>query len=555
MFVLRLLVSLLLLPFRIAWAVLRLVVFLPFVGRPPAYVRIHLKGMLRWREVHQRRLLRRRRRLATIADLERLLDEVVRDRKIRGVLVQVGDLHASEAQWDALGAAFGRVRAAGKEVAVWYKQLGREGFALFPAATRILVSPGAPIELVGISAAVSTLRELLDHLGIVPEFFRRGRWKTAPERLTRRDLSPEQRTMIDEVLDRKWNRLLHQVASRRGGDRAWAEGVVDAGPYTGRSAQSAGLVDAEAYPDELVECALPERDGTPRGRVGAPPMLWRSRPWRMRPTRFLAPPVIAIVPITGMIKSGRSVRWGSAISSGDESVVEALEIARKSRAIRAVVVQIESRGGAAMPSQLMWRAVRRCAKEKPTVAYVEGVAASGGYFAAAGARRIVAAPGALVGSIGVFAGRFDTRALFGRLGIHREVFLRGAHAGLLEPAHSLSDGERAVLQRQVDEIYREFVACVAESRGVPPAEIDAVGEGRVFVAAGAPDVLVDQRGGFPDALAWVAREAGIDPEEARLVRLERAKGRAELHEFFGRLRGTGIFPGPMLLWPELIEVR
>jgi protease-4 len=218
------------------------------------------------------------------------------------------------------------------------------------------------------------------------------------------------------------------------------------------------------------------------------------------------------------------------------------------------VVWIDSRGGAASASDVMWHAVRRCAEKKPTVAYVDRVAASGGYFAAAGARRIVAAPGALVGSIGAFSGRFDATRLAERLGVRQQVFLRGARAGILEPAHKLTEDEREALDRSVAETYDEFVERVAIGRNVPRERIEEVAEGRVFVAASAPPVLVDEVAGFPAALAWVSAQAGLDPARVELHRIATRGVRPGLRELL-TLAGTFAAAQPLLLWDTLVEVR
>jgi protease-4 len=280
-----------------------------------------------------------------------------------------------------------------------------------------------------------------------------------------------------------------------------------------------------------------------------------GRPLRRFPFPPLPRPAprLAVVPISRLIKPGPSVRWPGSQMAGAESVAADLARAREDRRVRAVIVWVDSPGGAANASDLMWHAVRRCAAEKPTVAYVDRVAASGGYFAASGARRIVAAPSALVGSIGAFVGRFDATRLVARLGIRQQVILRGAHAGILEPAHPLGDGERAALDRSVAETYEEFLERVALGRGVDRAAIEAVAEGRVFVAADAPSVLVDEVAGFPAALSWVAREAGIAPEDASLTRFATAGLRPGLREILALAQGAATIQ-PWLLWDDLLDI-
>jgi protease-4 len=600
---LRALASLLAFPFRLLFAGLRFLL-LPFPRSVPAYVELRLKGGLVWRKEPPRgleRFLRRRDTAVSVEGVRRALTEIGRTPGVRGAILRIEELHGTPARVDGLREVLEAFRRdTGKEVIAYVKSADTSDYPLLAAASRVILAPGGPLQLLGHAASVSSYRDLLERLGIAPEFFRKGRFKSAPETFTRRDVSPEARLVVNEVLDRRHRRLVAAVARRLGSEAA-AERAIDGGPYTSRGAKAAGLVDDLAYPDELPAIlAAPRADSTPRNRapkaapaagdegagerrpagaaapesprredsaperptrreaevrIGTRADLARARRFRVTPPRLRSRPRIEHVHVAGLIKPGKSFRWpGGPELAGEETVVASLDEARKNRRVRAVVVSVDSRGGAAPASELIWRAVVRCAEEKPTVAWVDHVAASGGYFAAAGARRIVAGSQALVGSIGVFAGRFDATALWKRLGIHREVFLRGAHAGLLSPAHPLTDEEREHLQREVEEIYEQFVACVARGRRRPEAEIRAVAEGRVHVAAAAPAALVDEVGLFPTALAWAAREIGADPADIELHERPRGGLRPDLRELLSLAESFAV-ARPLLLWPEVVEVR
>lgn len=552
---LRTLLAVLVFPVRLLLAALRFLVLLPVPRQVPAYVGLRLKGALVWRRAPPRglALLRRRDPTVSVEGFRRFLEEVGRTPGVRGAILRLEELHGSPAKVDGLRQAIEAFRLdTGKEVVAYVKSADTAEYPLLAAASRIVLAPGGPLHLMGHAATLSTFRDLLDRLGIVPEFFKKGRFKTAPESFTHREVSPESRALVDDVLDRRHDRLLAALAGRLG-DGGAARRAVDGGPYTARAALEARLVDDLAYPDELP--ARLAAAGEKEARVGSRADLARARRFRVELPRLRARPRIELIPVAGLIKPGRSFRWpGGPRMAGEATVVAALDAARKNRAVRAVVVSVDSRGGAAPASELIWRAVLRCAEEKPTVAWIDSVAASGGYFAAAGARRIVAGSQALVGSIGVFAGRFDARRLWERLGVHREVFLRGAHAGILSPAHPLTEDERAHLQREVEEIYEEFVARVAQGRRRPVEEIRAVAEGRVHVAATAPAALVDEVGLFPSAVAWAARELGVDPADVAVHEEARAGLRPDLRELLA-LADTFAVAQPLLLWPDVVEVR
>lgn len=548
-FPMRWLLQLLLAIPRLLIASLRLLVRLFLRPRLPDYVELRIDGGLSWRELKRRGLqLGRRKSGPDLRTIDRLLAEAAGEPGIRGVLVRVERLEASRPRLLALRASLERMRAAGKEVVLYWKHADNRHFALVPAASRVILAPGGPVHLIGYAASVTVLGDLFDRLGLRPEFVRVGRWKVAPERFTEHVVTPEHRDLVERVLDRAWRNLVEDVASRRGGDEAWARDTIDGGPYTSRRALRAGLVDELAYPDEL-----PERLGQPgeKARLAPLSILDRRRRWRMRPLR-LGWGRVAVVPVAGLIKPGKSFRWSGGSFAGDESVGKALERAREDPRIRAVILAIDSRGGAANASELIWRAVRRCSAEKPTVAWVEGVAASGGYFVASGANRIVVAPGALVGSIGVFAGRFGARPLLDRLGVRQEVILRGARSGLLEPAHSLTREDRAILAAEIQTVYEEFLDRVAEGRGRTPEQIRPHAEGKVFLGAEAPEELVDEVGDFRTALARACEAARLDPERVELHLVEHRSVRPDLAEILAltRLAQAGL---PLLLWPEGLE--
>jgi protease-4 len=202
---------------------------------------------------------------------------------------------------------------------------------------------------------------------------------------------------------------------------------------------------------------------------------------------------------------------GPAIA-GSETLVAGLRAAARDRSSPAAVLYVNSPGGSALASELVLAEVRRLAARKPVIAYVDRVAASGGYMIALGAREIWASPGSILGSIGVFAGKFDLSELLSRVGVHREVLSRGEHAGLMTAARPLSAPERDALEAEVEEVYGRFVELVSEHRKLDPGTVRARGEGRVYTAALAQEAgLVDSLGSFEAACARAFALAGRSP--------------------------------------------
>jgi len=204
-------------------------------------------------------------------------------------------------------------------------------------------------------------------------------------------------------------------------------------------------------------------------------------------------------------------------TAGSDSLVASLTRLRLKDDVKAVVLRIDSRGGSAAASDLIWRAARRLGETKPVIAYLDDVAASGGYYIAAAARKIIAAPTCITGSIGVFMMRPNVAGALDKLGIDRATIQRGARATIYRTDHALSDDERAALQEQVRETYDEFIEVVTQGRALPEERVRTLAEGRVYLATRAKDVgLVDALGTLEDAVA-AAREAAGIAGEARVM--------------------------------------
>ncbi|HET9036322.1 MAG TPA: signal peptide peptidase SppA, partial [Myxococcaceae bacterium] len=362
-----------------------------------------------------------------------------------------------------------------------------------------------------------------EQLGIRPEFVRRGEHKTAPELFIRAEVSPNQRAALEQFLDERHAELVEAVARGRRLSTAEARARVDQGPYSATRARALGLVDLIADDVEL-PAALGLDTNEDRALAGAaglgtfrdwertrrlPRVAWRE--WR-RPTR------LAVVPVSGMIAQAPSGAppIGPTIA-GSDTLVAGLRAAARDRSSPAAVLYVNSPGGSALAPELVLAEVRRLAARKPVIAYVDRVAASGGYMIALGAKEIWASPGSILGSIGVFAGKFDFSELLTRLGVHREVLTRGEHAGLMTSARPLSVPEHDALEAEVEEVYGRFVELVSEHRRLTPEAVRARGEGRVYTAGRAQEAgLVDSLGSFEAACARAFALAGRSPRRFEL---------------------------------------
>lgn len=450
----------------------------------------------------------RRKRALPLQRLRKAFDEVASDARVRGVVVTLKSFHGGMAKAATLRGLLASLRSRGKEVAV-HLPLGadtREAY-LASAANRVLVGPQATVAPLGFAARARYLKGALEKVGIEPQVFSRGAYKSAGELLVREEMSEPQREQTSRILDAFHEALLAALCERPGFDRQKAQAIVDGGPYTGAEAVAAGLADATAHDDEVAD----RLGGEGRARL-VPLGDYLSARRALKLPRVLPRPVVAVIRVHGAIVGGGG---GFVARASEEPLVSAIRAARRSRRVRGVLLHVDSPGGSALASDRIHHELEQLAKEKPVVAYLADVAASGGYYLAAAAHEIVAQPTTITGSIGVVAARFSAEALLAKLGVRSSAVQRGARAHLVDPLAPLSDSDRAAIERELDAVYKAFLEVVARGRKRPLEEVRAVAEGRVWTGADAKDRgLVDTLGDFQTALDALRRRIG--PKGARL---------------------------------------
>jgi protease-4 len=447
-------------------------------------------------------------RTGSVAELYRGFRAARESSGVRGLAVYVRDTGFGLAKAQEFRRQLVALSEAGKFVECYFETMGEGtngtlGYYLATACDRVHLAPTGTVNLLGLYADALFLRGTLDKLKIEPEFLAVGEYKSAGEQFTRTDHSPGAREALEAVLDGEYRQIVEAVAEARELDPEVVVRLIDTAPHTAQEALEAGLVDSLLYPDEF------------RDRVeelaGAEPHLVHLDTFGQ--SSALTGRRIAVVFAAGTIVRGAGgvEPWTEELFVGSDDLTEVFRDLAESRSVAAVVLRIDSPGGSALASDLILREVELLAREKPVVVSMSDLAASGGYYIAAKAGKIVAEPGTITGSIGVVMGRFATDT-FERelLGFTHEGIARGANAGLWRDPAPWTAQEVAEVRTHMDAVYRTFLEHVAAGREMSVDQVEEVARGRVWLGSDAARLgLVDELGGIDRAVELAAEAAGL----------------------------------------------
>jgi protease IV len=492
---------------------------------PPDYVWLPVTGALPEFEPSRRGLLRRRLDPRTLApSLESIrsrLDRILADGRARGVILRVENLDAGWVTLEELRAELHRFRERGKTVAVYLVDPDTRSYYLASAADEVFVSPLSTLNIVGLRARVNFLKDALGRFGLETEVVAVSPYKSAADPISRSEFSPEAREQTERLLDVRFDELVNAVSAGRDIPVEQVNAIIDDAPYSAADALRNKLIDGALYEDELT---VRLSNGEKPARLAEWGVASKSLrlPYRSR----RAHKAVGLVRVEGTIVRGKSRKLPLPLplvgreQAGSDSVVAALRVAEKSRRIDAVLLYVDSPGGDALASDLIWREVERVRAKKPVVVLMGNAAASGGYYVSAAASHVFARKNSVTGSIGVILTRPIAAGLLNRLKVNPVTVSRGARSNLLDPRRSPTPDELAVLERQLHVFYDEFKDRVASGRGLRPDALEEIAGGRVWTGVEAlRRGLVDETGSFRDALAKAREYAGVTEESGLLAKI------------------------------------
>jgi protease-4 len=451
------------------------------------------------------------------------------DPTVSKVVLSIGDLEVSSAEIDELRAAIRLLRAQGKTVIAELAGGSEKEYLVAAACDRIRLDPAASLVLDGYSVTLVYLADTLAKVGVRVDAVGIGRYKTAPDQLTRTSSRPEEREVQNGILAQLYASFVDALVKDRKLKPAVVEEVVARALVTPAEALKLGLVDELSQPADPKQLPIVRDTGEALDLAGKPSRRWST------------PPVIAVVPVVGNITASGAagVLPGGAAEAG--RVVRALDELRRDREVRAVVMRIDSPGGEVYASEVIWRAARLLAAEKPLVVSMGAVAASGGYYVAAPAHVILAEPSTITGSIGIFMIKPDLSGLVKLAGAHAEALEVGPHAGWSSPLRGLTEQEKAIAHEGLAVEYEAFLQRVSEGRRLPLDKVRTIAEGRVYTGQQALAVgLVDGIGGMAEAIAEAQLRAGLSPDTEVEVRIQHEP--LSLGNLVGTLSRAGASP-------------
>jgi protease-4 len=393
-------------------------------------------------------------------------------------------------------------RRSGKPIVAYMEYGGEQEFYLATACSKVFLMPTSTLDLTGMASYELFLRGTLDKIGAYPDGMHIGEYKTALNTFTQKTYTPAHREMAESLNSDLYDQLVRGIADGRHKSETDVKSLIDHGPFLPEDALRAGLIDDLAYDDEIEgKLKLP----------GKTHMLDMNDYRQTLGDTSGRGQRIAVIYASGLIASGKSSydATGSEVIGAD-TLVEYLRKARADSTIKAIVLRVDSPGGSAIASDVIWREVYLTKKMKPVVASMSDVAASGGYYIAMPSDAIVAEPSTLTGSIGVVMEKFVIDGTLKKLGMNMEGVSRGKYADLYSPVRPFSPDERARMESYMQATYDTFVEKAAQGRNTTPEKIDEVGQGRVWTGRQAKQIgLVDDLGGLDRAVALAKQRAKI----------------------------------------------
>ncbi len=427
------------------------------------------------------------------------------DKDIKGIYLEISDPSAGFATLEEVRNALLDFKTSGKFIYAYSEGYSQKAYYLASTATRLFLNPEGGMEIKGLSSQMMFFKNALEKLNVEVQIFRHGKFKSAIEPFMLDKMSAANRAQIETYLGSLWNHMIAGVSKSRSvsieeinamADNLWIRSPKDAVKYK--------LVDELKYEDEVFDLIKKNIGITEKDKINFVSLTDYTK---AKGEKNLSKNKIAIIYAVGEIESGE----GKEGSIGSVSLVKAIREARLDSNIKAIVLRVNSPGGSALASDVIWRETVLAKKAKPFVVSMGDVAASGGYYISCAADRIFAQPNTITGSIGVFGMVPNVqKALSEKLGITIDTVNTNKHSDVGTILRGSTVDEHEYIQQSVEHIYDVFITKVASGRNMQKNNVDSIGQGRVWSGADAIKInLVDELGGIHAAVAYAAKQAKL----------------------------------------------
>ncbi|MBZ5635970.1 MAG: signal peptide peptidase SppA [Acidobacteriia bacterium] len=443
----------------------------------------------------------------TVLDTWKLLHRAAGDTRVKALVLEPRGLDAGWAKLEELRAEILAFKQSGKPVYAFLRNATMREYYLATAADKVYMAPEDELDVKGLRAELMYFKGTLDKLGVTMEFEHVGKYKDAPDTFTRSSPSPETLEVTNQILDQYYGNMVQVIADGRKLPPGAVRGVIDQGPFIGKSALDSGLVDGLIFEDEML-AQLNSQLKTSLKKIGARSY---SKAAGADPSSRAR-----IAYVTGDGEITRGDPSGDVSDTGITAfgMVKLLRQVAEDSSIKGVILRVDSPGGDGIASDDILHEMKVLSKKKPVLISMSDLAASGGYFIAMTGDPVLAYSNTLTGSIGVFFGKVNLSGLYDKIGVKKELLTRGRFAAIDSENKPLTPEEKDKVQKEIQVFYRGFVDRVAEARKRPYDQVEPLAQGRVWLGAQAKmNGLVDEIGGLDRAVEMIKQRTNIPASE------------------------------------------
>ncbi|RPH32957.1 MAG: signal peptide peptidase SppA [Bacteroidales bacterium] len=442
------------------------------------------------------------------------------DPKIKGIFMEVDAVNAGAATVNEIRNALIDFKASGKFIISYNDLYGQKAYFLSSVADKIYLNPEGAVAWTGLRAEVMYYKNILEKIGIEPQIIRHGKFKSAVEPYMLDKMSSENREQISTFIGSIWNHWVDEISKSRNISNAELNRFADEMMIrNGKTTLENKLVDSLIYKDQVIDILKKKLGVSDKKDIPSVSLEDYAKLPTPLKGKGLSKNKIAVIYASGEINIGNATDG----AIGSDGISKVIREARRDSTIKAIVLRVNSPGGSALASEVIWRELVLAKKVKPVIVSMGDVAASGGYYISAPADTILADPTTITGSIGVFGILFNVKnVLSNKLGINVETVSTNKHSDFGSMYRPLTAEERAVVQLSIEDIYQTFIGHVSEGRNIPIARVDEIGQGRVWSGVNAKNIkLIDGFGGLKDAINVAVKKAKLD--DYRITELPKQK--------------------------------